>query len=65
MESFDFNQDEHYDKIIEKLNNTEESMTIHQNLEQTYDQYVTEYSILQKCKYMLHTVQFCRGVRLD
>ena len=40
-------------------------MTIHQNLEQTYDQYIIEYSILQKCKYMLHIVQFQSGVILD
>ena len=50
------NQDEHYDKIIEKSNYTEESMTINQNLEQTYDQYITDYSMLQKYEYMLHTV---------
>ena len=43
-ESLKLNQDEHYSKIIEKLNETEELMTIHQNLEHTYDQYVTEYS---------------------
>ena len=38
-ESFNLNQDDHYSKIIEKLNDTEESMTIHQNLKQMYDQY--------------------------
>ena len=65
MESFNFNQDEHYDNIIEKLNDTEESMTINQNLEQTYNQYITEYSILQKCKYKLHAVQFKKNVVLD
>ena len=65
MDSFNFTQNEHYDKITEKLNDPQESMTINQNLEHTYDQYVTEYSILQKCKYMLHTVQFHSGVRLD
>ena len=31
MKNFDFNQDEHYSKIKEKFNDTEESMTIHQN----------------------------------
>ena len=36
-ESFNLNQDEHNEKIIEKLNDTEESMTINQNSEQTYD----------------------------
>ena len=40
-------------------------MTIYQNLEQTYGQYVTEYSILQKCKNMLHTVQFKKDVVLN
>ena len=43
----------------------EESITINKNLVQTYDQYVTEYSILQKYKYMLHTVQFLKNVVFD
>ena len=47
LESFKLNQDGYYTKGIEKLNDTEESMTINQNLEQIYDQYVTEYSIIQ------------------
>ena len=74
-EGFNFNQDGHYSKIIEKYNDKEESMTKknqwqrrindNQKLEQTYDQYVTEYSILQKCKFMLHTVQFKKDVVLD
>ena len=37
MQSFEFTQNEHYDKIIEKLNDPQESMTINQNLEHTYD----------------------------
>ena len=52
-------------RIIEKLNDTEESMEINQTLEQTYDQYVIEYSILQKCNYIQHTVQFKKHVVLD
>ena len=65
IESFNFNQDEYYNKIIEKLNDPQESMIINQNLEQMYNQYVTEYSILQKCKYMLHIVQFKSEVTPD
>ena len=65
VKSFNTNQNEHYEKILEKLNDTEESMTISKNLEQTYDQYVTEYGILQKCKYILHTVQFKKDLVFD
>ena len=36
-ESFNLNQNEHCEKIIEKLNDTEESMTINQNLEQRHN----------------------------
>ena len=64
-ESFNLNQHEHYSTIIEKLKDTEESITIHQNLEQMYYQYITEYSILQKCKYVLHTVKFKSGVKIN
>ena len=51
--------------IEEKFNDTGESMKINQNLEQTYDQYVTQHSILQKYTYMLHTVQFKKNEVLD
>ena len=56
VEIFDLNQDERFDKITEKLNDTQESMIINQNLEHKYDQYVTEYSILQICKYICYTL---------
>ena len=65
LESYNFNQDEYYSKIIKKSNDTDELMIINQNLEQMYNQYVTEYSILQKYKHMLHTVQFKKNVVLD
>ena len=58
VESLHLNQDEHHSKIIEKINDTKKSFTINQNSEQTYDQHVTEYIILQKYKYMLHNVLF-------
>ena len=62
VKGFKSNQHEHFSKIIEKLNDVEESMIINQNLDLMYNQYVTEYGILQKCKYMLHTVQFLKSV---
>ena len=38
---------------------------LNQDMKETYKDYAEEYKILDQCKYMLHTIQYKKGIMLD
>ena len=58
-------EEANYNELTKILNDTDRSIEIQEDTEESYDQFVKEYKILKECKYMLHTIQFKQGLYLN